>query len=378
MKLKPERKSMKVVNLGSTLRIFSDDLTVEDRIPAGTYDVNFDPMSGYSLSMRPNFKTTEKVYGNHLQMVDRMLDRYNKIDGNFGTILGGRKGTGKSMTARIVSEKLLGQDIPTILVTENTPGLPRFLQSIEQPALILIDEFEKIFNKGEKDTEDEQVQFLSLFDGLVNNHHFYLITINDYNKLNQYFIGRTGRFYYDITYESLSSDEVKDYLADKLNNTHNLNRLASLLYRINVNYDQLQAITSELNYGESVENILDYLNSGLDDNTRYRHFDVTYTFSTGVTFTEEIRMDLLYPALHRNLDLVTKSKDGKMYSYDFNFGLETDAFSFDGDTITIDMNQIEYGRDYNADRSADDYVLGKPEDLVDIRIKPAKEVKIAY
>ena len=134
---------MKVVNLGSTLRIFSDELTVEDRIPAGTYDVNFDPMGGYSLSVRPNFKTTEKVYGNHLQMVDRMLDRYNKIDGNFGTILGGRKGTGKSMTARVVSEKLLEQGIPTILVTENTPGLPRFLQSIEQPVLILIDEFEK-------------------------------------------------------------------------------------------------------------------------------------------------------------------------------------------------------------------------------------------
>lgn len=369
---------MKVVNLGSTLRIFSDDLTVEDRIPAGTYDVNFDPMSGYSLSMRPNFKTTEKVYGNHLQMVERMLDRYNKIDGNFGTILGGRKGTGKSMTARIVSEKLLEQGIPTILVTENTPGLPRFLQSIEQPVLILIDEFEKIFNKGDKDAEDEQVQFLSLFDGMVNNHHFYLITINDYNKLNQYFIGRTGRFYYDITYSNLSADEVKDYLADKLSDTRNLNRLASLLYRINVNYDQLQAITSELNYGESVENILDYLNLGLDDSTRYRHFDVTYTFSTGVTFTEEIRMDLLYPALHRNLDFVTKSKDGKFYSYDFNYGLETDAFSFDGDTVTVDMKQIEYGRDYNADRSADDYVLGTPEDLVDIRIKPAKAAKIAY
>lgn len=51
---------MKVVNLGSTLRIFSDELTVEDRIPAGTYDVNFDPMGGYSLSVRPNFKTTKR------------------------------------------------------------------------------------------------------------------------------------------------------------------------------------------------------------------------------------------------------------------------------------------------------------------------------
>lgn len=369
---------MKVVNLGTTLRIFSDELTVEDRIPAGTYDVNFDPMGGYSLSVRPNFKTTEKVYGNHLQMVERMLDRYNKIDGNFGTILGGRKGTGKSMTARIVSEKLMEQGIPTILVTENTPGLPRFLQSIEQPVLILIDEFEKIFSKGDKDSEDEQVQFLSLFDGLVNNHHFYLITINDYNKLNQYFIGRTGRFYYDITYSNLSSDEVKDYLADKLDDTSKLNRLANLLYRINVNYDQLQAITNELNYGESVENILEYLNLGLDESTRYRNVDVTYAFANGLTHTEEIRMDLLYPDLYRNIDFVEKGKDGKFYSYDFVVELEADAFTFNGDTITVDMKQIEYGRDYNADRTSDEYVLGVPEDLVDIRIKPAKVAKIAY
>lgn len=42
------------------------------------------------------------------------------------------------------------------------------------------------------------------------------------------------------------------------------------------------------------------------------------------------------------------------------------------------MKQIEYGRDYNVDRKADDYVLGTPDELIDIRIKPAKEVKIAY
>ena len=167
-------------------------------------------------------------------------------------------------------------------------------------------------------------------------------------------------------------------LADKLDDTHNLNRLANLLYRINVNYDQLQAITNELNYGESVENILDYLNLGLDDNTRYRNVDVTYVFSNGLTHTEEIRMDLLYPELYRNVDFVEKAKDGKFYSYDFVVTLEADAFTFNGDTILIDTKQIEYGRDYNADRSADDYVLGAAEDLIDIRIKPAKVAKIAY
>ena len=58
--------------------------------------------------------------------------------------------------------------------------------------------------------------------------------------------------------------------------------------------------------------------------------------------------------------------------------LAADAFTFNGDTITIDMKQLEYGRDYNADHSSDEYVLGVPEDLVDIRIKPAKAAKIAY
>ena len=38
---------MKVVNMGSTLRIFPDDLTVTDSIPAGTYQIQFSNMSGY-------------------------------------------------------------------------------------------------------------------------------------------------------------------------------------------------------------------------------------------------------------------------------------------------------------------------------------------
>ena len=207
---------MKIVNLGSTLRIFPDELTVEDKIPTGTYDVDFNPMSGYSLTKRSDFETTEKVYGEHDMLADKMVNRYMNSTKNFGVILGGRKGTGKSLTARLVSEKLLAKDIPTIVVTENTPGLAKFLQTIEQSVFIFIDEFEKIFPNGDNDTEDAQTQFLSVLDGLVNNNHFYLITINEYSKLNQYFRGRTGRFYYDITFDRLEFAEIDEYLADNL------------------------------------------------------------------------------------------------------------------------------------------------------------------
>ena len=126
---------MKIVNMGSTLRIFSDDLTVTDTIPVGTYQIQFDEMSGYSLAKMKDFQHNGKVYGDHLQLVDKIISRYQMSDRNFGTILGGRKGTGKSMTARIISERLREIGLPTILVTANTPGLANFLQSIEQPVL---------------------------------------------------------------------------------------------------------------------------------------------------------------------------------------------------------------------------------------------------
>lgn len=74
---------MKIVNLGSTLRIFPDDLKVEDKIPTGTYDVDFNPMSGYSLTKHSDFETTEKVYGEHDTLADKMVNRYEHSTKNF-------------------------------------------------------------------------------------------------------------------------------------------------------------------------------------------------------------------------------------------------------------------------------------------------------
>lgn len=106
---------MKIVNLGSTLRIFPDDLKVEDKIPTGTYDVDFNPMSGYSLTKRSDFETTEKVYGEHDMLADKMVNRYEHSTKNFGVILGGRKGTGKSLTARLSSRQNIQRRFKRIL-----------------------------------------------------------------------------------------------------------------------------------------------------------------------------------------------------------------------------------------------------------------------
>ena len=244
---------MKVINFGdNTYRIFGDDLKVEGKLPAGTYDVLFSEMSGYSLIKRADFETTTKVYGPHKDLVNQMITRYEQFNSNFG-------------------------------ISKATPGLPDFIQSIEQEVFILFDEFEKVFPKGNSDTKDLQSQFLPVFDGLSNTKHFYMITINDYNKLNDYFLGRTGRFYYNIRFDAIGKDEITEILNDKLDESLKLdiNRLSFILSIIDVNYDQLMSIIKELNLGSSIDYIFKYLNLDLSTTLYDRAYDAKIFFENG-------------------------------------------------------------------------------------------------
>ena len=370
---------MKVAQFGNTLRIFSDDLVVEDSIPVGTYTVEFSKMSGYFLVQSRNFETSDRIYGDHVSLVDKMIDRYTKTDRNFGAILGGRKGTGKSLSARILSEKLRNLGIPTILVTENTPGLPRFLQSIEQPVLILIDEFEKIFLYDEEN--DDQSQFLSLFDGFTSNRHFYLITINDYKMLSPYFKGRTGRFYYDISFDRLSMQEIKEYVNDNVTEIEVTDRLIALLHRLNANYDQLRAIVQELNFGESIENILRYLNIGLNESNK-QTFDMKMHFDSRVIISRVEKIDLIKPSLQVYVS-TSRMTDGKRsINYDFAFRASEDAFVFEGENVSIDISKLEDVDDRNLGYTPDDSsdtIFGTFDDLESITLSPTSEqAKLAY
>ena len=316
---------MKVINFGdNTYRIFGDDLKVEGKLPAGTYDIVFSEMSGYSLVKRADFKTTGKVYGQHKQLVNQMLTRYEQFDSNFGVILGGRKGTGKTLTARLLSEAFKAKDIPTIIVSKATPGLPDFLQSIEQEVFILFDEFEKVFPKN-KDT-DLQSQFLPVFDGLSNTKHFYMITINDYNLLNDYFLGRTGRFYYNIKFDTIGTDEIKEILNDKLSDELklDLNRLAFILSIINVNYDQLMSIVKELNLGSSIDYIFKYLNLDLTKSVYNMQYDFKVFFENGDIVTSNARDFNIMQSIHR-----TELYDYAKTQYDSDPNITTHLYSGD-------------------------------------------------
>lgn len=293
---------MQVVSFGNTYNIFEDTLELHGQVlPVGTYDVAFHPMSGYSLVQKEDYKPTEKkVYGNHQVKIDKVMHKFESSNRSLGIILSGKKGIGKSLFTQLLGLSALKNNIPVLFVEDNTPGIDKFIASIDQEVLIIFDEFEKRFPENSND-EISQNDLLGLLDGMVQRKHIYAITVNNTNKLSEFFLNRPGRFHYHFKFANPKQAEVKEYLNDNLHkeyqDTELVNRILDFSLRADLNFDCLRAITEEINLGSSLEDALEDLNISNTEDTRYEIlYEIVVEKTSGETAT-------LYGKNHRTLSL---------------------------------------------------------------------------
>lgn len=266
---------MNVINFGNTFQIFEDDLKTYKKLPAKTYKVNFSKMMGFSLQKQDDFVQSEdKIYGDHERKVDKVLNSYDKFTRSLGVILSGDKGIGKSLFTQLLAQKSIEKGLPVILVDTSYPGIANFIDSIKQEALIMFDEFEKVFSN--KDDEESQDKLLGLFDGTSQIKRLYTITVNDLNKVSSYMINRPGRFHYHIRFGYPDAQEVTEYMEDKLTEGHNyIKDVVAFSQKIKLNYDCLRAIVFELNLGSSFSEAIKDLNILRSSNEMYKlSFDI--------------------------------------------------------------------------------------------------------
>ena len=206
---------MKIIETGTTYKIYGEDLIVLDNLPPQTYRVGFGQFTGFFLEKQHELEVKEdKVYGIHNQKVDKVLKRFADSRKNLGVILSGDKGIGKSLFARLLANKAVDNGIPVILVDRFIPGISDFLNEIKNEVMVLFDEFDKTFAKNGDD--DPQAKMLSLFDGTSDGKKLFVVTCNDYYRLNEFMVNRPGRFHFHFRFDYPNPDEVKEYLTDKL------------------------------------------------------------------------------------------------------------------------------------------------------------------
>ena len=301
---------MKIIETGSIYRVYGEDLIVLDKLPAQTYKIFFSKTSGFFLEKQHDLEVKEnKIYGVHEVKANKVLNRFKGANKNLGVILSGDKGIGKSLFARILSQKAINNGIPVILVDTYIPGIDDFLNSIKDEVMVLFDEFDKTFRKTSDN--DPQANMLSLFDGTSDGKKLFVITCNEYRSLNEYMINRPGRFHFHFRFEYPNADEIKTYLHDKLAEKcyPEINKVVAFSRKIKLNYDCLSAIALELNEGENFETAIKDLNI-INTEERKNRYKVTLFTEEGMIFTcENEEIDFFA----NNEIGVTDEKDNMIY-----------------------------------------------------------------
>lgn len=79
---------------------------------------------GIWLSVYNNLQIgEEKVYGSHSHKVEKVFNSFDKSERNFGIILSGKKGIGKSLFARMIADAAIKREMPVIVVDSPIPGI---------------------------------------------------------------------------------------------------------------------------------------------------------------------------------------------------------------------------------------------------------------
>jgi len=257
---------------------YNDIPIVTDSLPKGVYELNFDNFSGEFFLTRISdvFELPSKVYGIEKGLVDRIVTTYNRLDKNFGVLLKGLKGTGKTVTAKEVCNKL---DLPVLLVNKSYANMGQFINSIEQDVVLFFDEFEKTYELNsyrDYDEDDEPSDktgrkgvnhLLTLMDGVFTskNKRLFLLTTNKV-YLPDAMLSRPSRIRYIKEFSDLTYDSIVEILEDSVEDKKLIPGLVEILKELEViTVDIVKSVAEEANiYGVVTKDFFEIFNVSRD------------------------------------------------------------------------------------------------------------------
>lgn len=280
--------STRFLKRGNSFIISSDEeLNMHDELPAGNYIIQKSPMGELYLEQIENFTPVSKMYGHVPRYTERVITTFWDRQCATGVMAVGEKGSGKTLLTKNVCIELAKQGVPTIVINSPWCGdqFNNLIQSIQQPCVVLFDEFEKVYSP------EDQEKILTLLDGVFPSRKLFLITSNDKYRVDRHMRNRPGRIYYMFDFVGLDETFIREYCADNLvtypQYTDDICRIASLFGEFN--FDMLSAFVQEVErYGERPQELVSILNCKPE-------FDVSALYDVAIYSISGKKLTVNYP-----------------------------------------------------------------------------------
>lgn len=240
-------------NVGGKLYLTSEAVEVE-KLDAGVYLLNWNERDGHFLTKEyVNFTFDYKIYGLETDIIDRVVKTYQTSNkGNLGVMFNGLRGTGKTVSGKLLCNLL---DQPTIIVNVPYPNSETFLNRIPQNITIFVDEYEKIYKTSS--------EMLTIMDGVMNAKYrrAFILTTNQL-RVEENLIQRPSRIRYLKEFSHLKPNIVEEIIDDILEYPEYKSECIKFISSLElITVDIVKSILQEVNiHNESPEKFGDVFN----------------------------------------------------------------------------------------------------------------------
>lgn len=260
------------------------DFSTIDRLPLGIYNVGLTMEGWYLEKYADEFTFDYKIYGLETEFCEHVIKTFENTTGNLGIMLTGTKGTGKTVTAKLLANAF---KLPVIIVKDmgsSNQGMIEYFSSFNFDSILFFDEFEKNFS-------NEDSTILQIMDGVYNIGYrkIFLLTTNQMT-VNENLVGRPSRIRYVKKFGNLDLKTVREYLDDNLKVKEAYQDLVNYIDTLSIStIDILKSIVNEVNI------------HGIDGLTKAKEF-----FNVS---TLEYRYSVYYASLNYNVFIDPANKD---------------------------------------------------------------------